>query len=65
MASSIEVVESVENDIELAEPSHVELRIFDVGVVGFELDVWVELLGDFLRNLGIVSNMFNVMLRRK
>ena len=63
MASSIEVVESVENDIELAEPSHVELRIFDVGVVGFELDV--ELLGDFLRNLGIVSNMFNVMLRRK
>lgn len=63
MASSIEVVEGVENDVELAKPFYVELQIFDVGVVGFELDVWVELLRDFLRNLGIISNMFKVMLR--
>lgn len=63
MTSSIEIVEGVENDVELAEPFYIELRIFDIGVVRFEFDVWVELFGDFLRNLGIVSNMFNVMLR--
>lgn len=63
MASSIEIVECVENDIELAEPFYVELCIFDVGMVGFELDVWVELLGDFLRNLRIVSVMSDLMLR--
>lgn len=63
MASSIEVVEGIENDVELAEPFYVKLRIFDIGMVGFEFDVWVELLRDFLRNLDIISNMFNVMLR--
>lgn len=63
MTSSIEVVESVENEVELAEPFYIELRIFDIGVVRFEFNVWVELFGDFLRNLGIISNMFNMILR--
>lgn len=63
MASSVEVVECIKNYVELAEPFYVELRIFDVGVVGFKLDVWVELLGDFLRNLYIVSTMSDLILR--
>jgi hypothetical protein len=47
----IEIVESVEDDSEALEEVDVELGIFDVRVVRFDFDVWVELSGGLLGNL--------------
>jgi len=51
MSACIEVIERVEDDVELLEPCDVELRVLDVVVVGFDLDVGVELLRRFFGNL--------------
>ena len=51
MPSSIQIVQSVEYEVESFEPSDVELRIFYVGVMCFELNVRIELRGGLFRNL--------------
>ena len=51
MTSGIEIVKGVEDDVESTEIFNIELRIFDVGMVRFELDLWVEFGGAFLRDL--------------
>jgi hypothetical protein len=51
MATSIQIIESVEDDIERGEPVDVKLGIFDVGMVCFQLRIGAELLGDVLRYL--------------
>jgi len=48
MSSCIHVVEGVEDQGEAGEPFEIELLIFDVGMMGNEFDVGVELLGDIL-----------------
>lgn len=53
MASSIKVVQSVEDDIKCRKPVNVELVILDVRMVCFKLRTGLELVGDFLRNLDI------------
>lgn len=45
MASCIEIVKGIEDKFEALEPLYIELRIFDIGMVRFELDVRVELGG--------------------
>lgn len=47
MPSGIHVVERIEDDGELGEPLCGKLRIFDIGMVCYNLDCWVELLCDF------------------
>ena len=42
MPSRIKVIKGIEDNCETLEPFNVELRIFDVGMVRFELDVRVE-----------------------
>lgn len=51
MSPRIQVIQRVENENETFEPFHVELRIFDVRMMRFDLDVWVELAGRLLRDL--------------
>lgn len=51
MSARIDVVEGVEDDVESLEPCDIELRVFDVVVVSFDLDVGVELVRRFFGNL--------------
>lgn len=51
MASRIKVVEGIEDKFKALEPFYIELRIFDVGMVRFELDVRVELCSALLCDL--------------
>lgn len=51
MPPSIEVVEGIENDLEVAKPRNAELGVFDVGMVRDDLDVWIESLCRLFGNL--------------
>lgn len=51
MSSSFQVIQCVEYDAKFSKPRNSEISIFNVGVVGDDFDVWIELLGDFLSNL--------------
>lgn len=51
MPSRIEVVQSIENDLEVAKPGNAKLGVFNVGVVRNNLDVWVESLCRLFGNL--------------
>lgn len=53
MTSSIEIVQSVEDDVECRKPVNVELVILDVRMICFKLCTGLEFVGDFLRNLDI------------
>jgi hypothetical protein len=57
MASGIDVVQRVENDIEALEPVDVEARIFNVGMVCFKLDSSIELCSGVSRNLYISNSV--------
>lgn len=49
--SGLEIVERIEDDIEVFEPSGVELRVFDVRMVRDDLDLGVEGLRSIFGNL--------------
>jgi hypothetical protein len=49
----LQVVQRVEDYPEAAKPFDAELGVFDVGVMGDDLDCPVKLFGDFLGNLVI------------
>jgi hypothetical protein len=51
MTARFQVIERIEHDIELAEPCHVEPRIFDVIVIRLDLDRGVESARRLLRDL--------------
>jgi len=51
MPPCLQVVQRVEDYGESTEPLDVELGVFDVRMVGDDLDCLVEFLGDFLRDL--------------
>lgn len=51
MPPSVEVVESVENDLEVTKPWNAELDVFDVGMMRDNLDVWIESLRRLFGNL--------------
>jgi hypothetical protein len=55
MPPGFKVVKRIEDDSEGFEPVDVELGIFNVRVMGFELDVGVELLSDFFGYLELIS----------
>ena len=54
MPSRIKVVKRVEDERKALEPLYVELRIFDVCMVGLELDVRIEFGGTLLCDLNQV-----------
>ena len=58
VSASIDIVEGVEDDVKAFEKVDVESRIFDVRVVGFDVDVRVELASGFFCNL----QLFRLML---
>lgn len=51
MSSGIQVIQRVEHHGKVLEPVYIELGILDVGVVSFELHVWVELMCRLLSHL--------------
>ena len=51
MPSRIEIIEGIEDKREALEPFDIELSIFDVGMMRFELDVRIELGGALLGDL--------------
>lgn len=42
MSSRVQIVQRVENKSKLLKPFYVELRVFDIRVISFELNVRVE-----------------------
>ena len=64
MTACIEVVEGVKHHIECRKPVNVELAIFDVGMVGFELGTGLELVGHFLCNLDIAPKTVSISFER-
>lgn len=51
MSPRFKVVKSIEDEVEALEPVDVELRVFDVCVMRFELDVRIELGSGLFGNL--------------
>ena len=51
MSSGIHVVERIEDDGEAVKPLNVELGLLDVGMMRDDLDIRVESLRRFLRDL--------------
>lgn len=51
MATSVQVVEGIEDNVESFKPINVELGILDVRMVGFKLCVGPEFTSDLLRDL--------------
>ena len=51
MPPRVQVVQGVEDNVEALKPVDVELGVFYVGVVSFELDIRVELSGGVLGDL--------------
>lgn len=51
MATSVQIIKGVEDNIERGEPVDVKLGVFDVGMICFQLRIGAELLGDVLRYL--------------
>lgn len=51
MPPRIQIVERIENNLEALKKFDVELGVFDVCVVGFELDARIELRRGLFRNL--------------
>lgn len=51
MPPRIQIVERIENNLEALKKFDVELGVFDVCVVGFELDARIELRRRLFRNL--------------
>ena len=51
MSSSIQIIQSIEDHSETLEPSHIELRVLDIGMVSLELHGWVELMRRILSHL--------------
>ena len=57
MSPCVQIIQRIEDDVETLKPIDVELRVLDVGMVGFELDIRIEFGGAVFRNLEV-----NVML---
>lgn len=51
MTPGIQVVQGIEDQIEAGEPIDVELRILDIGVMCFKLDLWIESTGTLFGDL--------------
>lgn len=55
MPPRFQIIQGVEDEVELVEPRHSELCLLDVRMVGGDVGIGVEGLGDFLRDLGALS----------
>jgi hypothetical protein len=55
MTASIEVIQSVKDHMERCKPVDIELAIFNVGVIGFQLCIRPEFTSNFLRDLETTS----------
>lgn len=51
MPPRIQIVQRIKNDLKALKKLNVELRVFNVCVVGFELDARIELRRGLFRNL--------------
>lgn len=52
MSSRIQIVKSIEDKCETPEPFDIELRVFNIGMVSFDLDIRVEFACSFFCDLG-------------
>lgn len=57
MASSGQVVQGVEYDIEGLEPTHVELAIHDVCMISLQFCAGLEIMRNFFRNLRVIISV--------
>lgn len=53
----LKVVQRIEDDVEALKPFYIELRVFDVGMMCFNLDVRVEAASGLFRDLGNFSQL--------
>jgi hypothetical protein len=51
MTPSRQVVECIEHDVKLLEPTNVELAVHDVRMIGHQLCAGLKIMRNFLRNL--------------
>lgn len=51
MTTSLKVIQRIEDNVESGKPVHIELTIFDICMVGFELRVRLKLVCDLLGDL--------------
>jgi len=65
VAPRLQVVERIEHEVEAAEPLDAELGVFDVCMMGDNLNCAVELLGDLLGDLMTVQLATIPVLRRE
>jgi hypothetical protein len=63
MAAGVEIVQGVEDKVEGLEPFNVELRVFDIGVVGGKRDGGVEFGGGFFGDLGVRAKVSECAVR--
>lgn len=52
MSPRIQVVKGIEDKSESPEPFDIELRVFNIGMVSFDFDIWVEFACSFFCDLG-------------
>jgi hypothetical protein len=43
MSPRVCIVQCIKDNLELFVPGDIELRVFDIRVMGFDLDCWIEL----------------------
>lgn len=46
MATSVQIIKGVEDDIKRSKPVDIKLCVLDIGMISFQLRVGAELLGD-------------------
>jgi hypothetical protein len=55
MSPRIKVIQRIENNVECFEPRDIEPSMLDILVVGFDLDIGIELASRRFRNLSMIS----------
>lgn len=59
MTTSIDVIQSVQDNVELGYITDIKLRTFDIGMVSNDFDVRIEGFGGFACNNGLgLTDMF-------
>lgn len=61
MPPCIQIIERIENEVETLEEFHVEPRVLDVCMMRLELDVRIEFLRAFFRNLNVNCSASNAL----
>lgn len=65
MAPRVEIIQRVKHDVKRREPIDVKLAILDIGVIRFELCLWLELMRNFLRYLNTIAQRVRIIAMKR